>query len=112
MRALGCLAPRHEEATTQPAVYGPYRYLPITQRKKFSWPDQTRLALSVIPNIEFFHLDDPLPGVNNERLSAAQVKIPNVRNWALRDLWAYDTTYAVRNNVTYRPFNYTTWPMS
>ena len=39
----------------------------------------------MIPNIEFFHLDDPMPGVNNERLSGSQVKTPNVRNWALRD---------------------------
>ena len=68
----------------QPAIYGPYRYLPITERKHFSWPDGNRLALWVIPNIEFFHLDDPMPGVNNERAST-HAKIPNVRNWALRD---------------------------
>ncbi|HVO89534.1 MAG TPA: polysaccharide deacetylase family protein [Casimicrobiaceae bacterium] len=69
----------------QPSIYGPYRYLPITQRKPFVWPGGARLALWVIPNIEFFHLDDPMPGVNNERLSSAQVKTPNVRNWAIRD---------------------------
>lgn len=69
----------------QPSIYGPYPYLPITERKNFAWPNGNRLALWVIPNIEFFHLDDPLPGVNNERLPAGQVKIPNVRNWALRD---------------------------
>ena len=68
-----------------PSIYGPYKYLPITERKHFSWPNGNRLALWVIPNIEFFHLDDPMPGVNNERLSAAMIKIPNVRNWALRD---------------------------
>jgi peptidoglycan/xylan/chitin deacetylase (PgdA/CDA1 family) len=69
----------------QPSIYGPYPYLPITQRKHFAWPNGNRLALWVIPNIEFFHLDDPMPGVNNERLPAAMIKIPNVRNWALRD---------------------------
>ena len=69
----------------QPAIYGPYPYRPITQRKKFSWPDGNRLALWVIPNIEFFHLNDAMPGVNNERVPSAQVKIPNVRNWAIRD---------------------------
>jgi peptidoglycan/xylan/chitin deacetylase (PgdA/CDA1 family) len=68
-----------------PSIYGPYKYLPITERKHFSWPNGNRLALWVIPNIEFFHLDDPMPGVNNERLPAAMIKIPNVRNWALRD---------------------------
>jgi len=69
----------------EPRIYGPYRYLPITQRKHFTWPGGARLALWVIPNIEFFHLDDPMPGVNNERLAGSQVKTPNVRNWALRD---------------------------
>jgi allantoinase len=69
----------------QPTIYGPYRYLPITQRTRFNWPDGNRLALWVIPNIEFFHLDDPMPGVNNERVPASQAKTPNVRNWALRD---------------------------
>lgn len=69
----------------QPAKYGPYKYLPITERKHFAWPDGNRLALWVIPNIEIFHLDDPMPGVNNERLPESMIKIPNVRNWALRD---------------------------
>jgi allantoinase len=69
----------------QPTPYGPYPYLPITQRKKFKWPGGKRLALWVIPNIEFFHLHDPIPGVNNERIAAAHAKIPNVRNWAIRD---------------------------
>jgi peptidoglycan/xylan/chitin deacetylase (PgdA/CDA1 family) len=67
----------------EPSIYGPYRYLPITQRKHFQWPNGNRLALWVIPNIEFFHLDDPMPGVNNERV--AHPLIPNVRNWAIRD---------------------------
>ncbi len=67
----------------QPSIYGPYPYLPITARKPFAWPGGARLALWVIPNIEFFHLDDPMPGVNNERVAGA--KTPNVRNWALRD---------------------------
>jgi allantoinase len=69
----------------QPSIYGPYRYLPITERKHFAWPGNARLALWVIPNIEFFHLDDPMPGVNNERVSGTHLKTPNVRNWAIRD---------------------------
>jgi peptidoglycan/xylan/chitin deacetylase (PgdA/CDA1 family) len=69
----------------QPSIYGPYPYLPISERKPFAWPGGAKLALWVIPNIEFFHLDDPMPGVNNERLSGPHVKTPNVRNWALRD---------------------------
>jgi allantoinase len=65
--------------------YGPFRYVPITQRPKLTWPDGARLALWVNPNIEFFGLDDVMPGNNNERVPQSQAKTPNVRNWALRD---------------------------
>ena len=69
----------------QPSIYGPYKYTPITERKGFNWPNGARVALWVIPNIEYFHLDDPMPGTSNERIARAHAKIPNVRNWALRD---------------------------
>lgn len=69
----------------EPRSYGPYPYRPITTRRTFSWPEGKRLALWVIPNLEFFHLRDPMPGVNNERVAAAHAKVPNVRNWAIRD---------------------------
>jgi allantoinase len=39
----------------------------------------------VNPNIEFFGLDDVMPGVVNERVPREQARIPNVRNWSLRD---------------------------
>jgi peptidoglycan/xylan/chitin deacetylase (PgdA/CDA1 family) len=69
----------------QPSTYGPFPYRPITERKHFAWPGNAGLALWVIPNIEFFHLDDVMPGVNNERVSGPHAKTPNVRNWAIRD---------------------------
>lgn len=69
----------------QPSIYGPYPYVPITERKGFKWPNGARVALWVIPNIEYFRLDDPMPGTNNERIAHTHAKIPNVRNWALRD---------------------------
>ena len=56
----------------QPSIYGPFPFLPITRRKNFSWPDGKRLALWVIPNIEFFHLDDPMPGSKYRTDSARQ----------------------------------------
>ena len=59
----------------KPGIYGPFPYLPITRRKNFSWPGGARLALWVIPNIEFFHLDDPMPGSHNERIPRASAKI-------------------------------------
>ena len=43
------------------------------------------MALWVNPNIEFFGLDDVMPGNLNERVPREQAKIPNVRNWAVRD---------------------------
>src|SRR6185312_15986694 len=82
-RSHSTSAQAREESTMEPRIYGPYPYLPITERKPFAWPGGAKLALWVIPNLEFFHLDDPMPGVNNERVTHAQV--PNVRNWALRD---------------------------
>jgi peptidoglycan/xylan/chitin deacetylase (PgdA/CDA1 family) len=69
----------------QPATYGPFPFLPITRRKKFEWPGGARVALWVVPNIEFFHLDHVLPGNHNERVTAAQARIPSVRNWAVRE---------------------------
>ncbi len=65
--------------------YGPFPYVPIIERPAFRWPNGARLALWVIPNIEFFGLDDPMPGTNNERVGREHAKIPNIRNWALRD---------------------------
>ena len=69
----------------QPSTYGPFPYLPITRRKNFRWPGGAGLALWVIPNIEFFHLDHVMPGNQNERVPAGHAKLPNVRNWAYRE---------------------------
>jgi allantoinase len=68
-----------------PRRYGPHAYLPITRRPKLAWPDEARVALWVNPNIEFFGLDDVMPGNQNERVPREHAKIPNVRNWAVRD---------------------------
>ena len=34
----------------KPARYGPFRYSPITQRPKLTWPKGARLALWIVPN--------------------------------------------------------------
>jgi len=68
-----------------PRRYGPLAYLPITRRPKLTWPGGARVALWVNPNIEFFGLDDVMPGNLNERVPREHAKIPNVRNWAVRD---------------------------
>ena len=68
-----------------PRRYGPLQYVPITRRTKLTWPGGARVALWVNPNIEFFGLDDVMPGNLNERMLREHAKIPNVRNWAVRD---------------------------
>ena len=40
----------------QPRDYGPFPYAPIRDRPKLEWPGGARVALWVIPNIEFFPL--------------------------------------------------------
>jgi peptidoglycan/xylan/chitin deacetylase (PgdA/CDA1 family) len=69
----------------QPCRYGPFRYAPIHERPPLRWPRGARVALWVNPNIEFFRLDDPMPGNVNERVDRSHAKVPNVRNWSVRD---------------------------
>jgi peptidoglycan/xylan/chitin deacetylase (PgdA/CDA1 family) len=69
----------------QPTRTGPFKYLPITRRPKLAWPGGARVALWINPNVEFFGLDDVMPGNTNERVSREHAKVPNVRNWSLRD---------------------------
>lgn len=61
----------------KPQVYGPFDYSPIIQRKKLQWPNGARLALWVIPNVEFFPLDKPIPGGSG--------KAPDLPSWTIRD---------------------------
>lgn len=68
----------------QPSRYGPFKYVPINRRPKLTWPDGARIALWVIPNIEIFHLDVPMPGDANER-PGERARPPMVREWAQRD---------------------------
>jgi hypothetical protein len=68
-----------------PRRYGPLQYVPITRRPKLTWTGGARVALWVNPNIEFFGLDDVMPGNQNERVPREHARIPNVRNWAVRD---------------------------
>lgn len=65
----------------EPSDYGPFPYAPITQRPKITWPNGARLAVWVIPNIEFFSLKDGLSGQPWEPKGPA----PSVRAWSQRD---------------------------
>ena len=53
-----------------PRRYGPLAFVPITRRPQLTWPDGARVALWVNPNIEFFGLDDVMPG-KSERAGTA-----------------------------------------
>jgi hypothetical protein len=61
----------------QPQRSGPFPYVPINRRPRISWPNGARLALWVIPNIETFPLNEPVPGGTG--------LAPDVINWAPRD---------------------------
>ena len=65
----------------KPSRYGPFPYKPINRRPKLKWPNGANVAVWVIPNIEFFPLDDPVPG---SRYSYT----PEVSSWAMRDYGA------------------------
>ena len=69
----------------KPSRYGPFKYIPITRRPRLEWPNGARVALWVNPNVEFFGLDDVMPGNVNERVAREHAKVPSVRNWSLRD---------------------------
>lgn len=42
----------------EPRGYGPFRYSPIHQRPKLTWPNGAHVALWVVPNVEYFPLDE------------------------------------------------------
>jgi allantoinase len=65
----------------QASDYGPFPYLPITQRPRLTLPGGARLAVWIIPNIEFFPLTHGLSGHPTEAKGTA----PTVRPWAQRD---------------------------
>ena len=62
----------------KPNAYGPFSYSPIIHRPRLSWPDDARVALWVIPNIEFFSLEERPGGSGNG-------KIPDIPLWSARD---------------------------
>jgi peptidoglycan/xylan/chitin deacetylase (PgdA/CDA1 family) len=61
----------------KPAIHGPYKYRPITQAPKLKWPGGARVALVVVPNLEYFPLD--------QRIPTARPHAPDVSSWGRRD---------------------------
>jgi peptidoglycan/xylan/chitin deacetylase (PgdA/CDA1 family) len=65
----------------EPRRYGPFPYTPITRRPKIVWPNGARVALWVIPNIEFFPLNERMP----DSPGGSGGLIPDVIAWSMRD---------------------------
>ena len=68
----------------EPRSYGPFKYSAVNRRPKITWPNDARAALWVAPNIEYFALDESLPGDNFSRPGGAGYT-PMVREWGVRD---------------------------
>ena len=65
----------------KPGPHGPFPYSPIIRRPRLDWPAGARLALWIIPNIEFFALDEKVPAA----AGGSGGKLPDVPSWSVRD---------------------------
>ena len=64
----------------EPRDYGPFPYTPINDRPKLNWPNGARLAVWIIPNIEFFPLTRGIPGSPY----TSQAPVPGVYSLGLK----------------------------
>jgi len=65
----------------KPARCGPFPYSPIIHRPPLQWPNGAHVALWVIPNIEFFALDEKVPPA----AGGTSAPVPDVPTWSSRD---------------------------
>jgi allantoinase len=65
----------------KPSRYGPFPYSPIINRPVLHWPNSAQLALWVIPNIEFFALNEKVPTASG----GTSAPVPDVPTWSSRD---------------------------
>src|ERR1700684_4283337 len=65
----------------KPSTYGPFPYSPIIRRPVLRWPEGARLALWIVPNIEFFSLAEKVPAA----AGGSGAPIPDVPAWSVRD---------------------------
>lgn len=65
----------------KPRAYGPFPYSPIISRPRLVWPGGAHLALWVVPNIEFFALDEKVPAGSG----GSGVPVPDIPSWSARD---------------------------
>jgi allantoinase len=62
MLVTGKASSLKEGSAIEPRDYGPFSCTPINGRPKFEWPGDARVAVWVIPNIEFFPLTRGISG--------------------------------------------------
>ena len=62
-------------------AYGPFPYSPLFARERLKWPTGARLAVWIVPNIEFFSLDEKVPA----GAGGSGVEPPDVPAWSVRD---------------------------
>jgi allantoinase len=63
----------------KPRSYGPFPYSPIIERPRLEWPKGAHVALWIIPNIEYFSLEERPGGYGPGG------KVPDVVMWSERD---------------------------
>ena len=79
----------------EPSRYGPFPYTPINRRPKLKWPNGARVAVWVIPNIEFFPLNEPVPGARGSYT-------PEVSAWSVRDYGARVGVFRIMDILSQR----------
>ena len=70
--------------TTRPPM-GPFPFTALPRRPTMHWPDGGRVAFWIIPNVEVFMFDYPMPGEENQRPDPARFRYPHVRQWSQRE---------------------------
>jgi len=65
----------------EPKRYGPFPYSPIIDRPPLRWPNGARLAVWVVPNIEFY----PLNVDYQLNIPGGKAIQPNILEWSRRD---------------------------
>jgi allantoinase len=65
----------------KPSPYGPFPYSPIVHRPPLAWPGGARVALWIIPNVEFFSLAEKVPAA----AGGSGAPVPDVPAWSVRD---------------------------
>jgi peptidoglycan/xylan/chitin deacetylase (PgdA/CDA1 family) len=67
----------------KPSGYGPFPYSPIIDRPRLCWPNGAHVALWVIPNVEFFALNEVIPAGTGT--GVAPMPAPDIPSWSVRD---------------------------